>query len=136
MKLVLAFTALLAAAPATTDKAMIQALDDQFAARANAGDAAAVSAMYTADAMLLAPNAPRMEGRASIQQHWAKMLPAVTDVKLTADEVRRLGPDAIEEIGRYAMRTKATPAQQFQGNYVVIWLKEGGAWKLNTDIGN
>lgn len=124
------------AATAASDKAMIQALDDQFGARANAGDAAGVGAMYSERGVILPPNMPRIDGRAAIQRYWAQAIPAVTEVKLTADQVRRLAPDMIEEIGHYAMRSKAAPAVTLQGKYVVIWRREGGSWKLGTDIWN
>ena len=127
---------LLAASSNADDKAMIQRLDDQFGARAKAGDAAGIAALYAPDAVLLPPEAPMIEGHDRIRDFWAKAGTAVTDVKLTAVRVRRLGPDTVEEIGTYAERTKATPSRALQGKYLVIWRKVAGEWKLQRDMWN
>ncbi len=49
-------------------RAAIEAANKQFIEAFNKGDAAAVAAMYSADARLLPPNSPMGEGRQAVQQ--------------------------------------------------------------------
>ena len=67
--------ALLAAAlfatPALADEAAdIKAQNAAFEEAFNAGDSAAVAALYTEDAIALPPGGPMVEGRAAIQEMW------------------------------------------------------------------
>ena len=118
------------------DKASAQAGEDIFAARANAGDAAGIAKLYTSDAVVMPPGAPRAEGRPAIERYWAEVVKGVTDVKLTTLDVRTLGPGAAQETGAFSMKTRTTPPQTLSGKFVIIWRRSGGNWKLATDIWN
>ena len=118
------------------DKAAAQAGEDTFAARANAGDAGGIAKLYTSDAIVMPPGAPRAEGRPGIERYWAEVVKGVTDVKLTTVDVRTMGPDAAQETGVFAMKTRTTPPQTLSGKFVIIWRRSGGDWKLATDIWN
>jgi uncharacterized protein (TIGR02246 family) len=117
-------------------KAMIQQLDDQWAAAFNAANAAAVAAMYTADAYVLPAGAPMVKGREAIEAFWKDQIPNLQDVKCTALDVKPLGGSAAREVGSCSFMTKATPPQQATIKYAVVWQKEGGKWKLLQDIWN
>jgi uncharacterized protein (TIGR02246 family) len=135
--IVIGMAMLMAAAAAQAgDAATVQALEDRFAAAANAGDAAAIGALYDADATALPPAMSALTGRAAIQGFWAQAAAGVTDVRLHTVSARRLGADAIEEIGTYAMQPKAAGAAALHGNYVVVWRRGSDGWKLATDIWN
>jgi uncharacterized protein (TIGR02246 family) len=128
---------MLACAPASADeKSDIQGLNDRFAASFNAGDLAAVADHYAEDAVALPSGAPMQRGRAAIKAYWTAAAGQVGDFKLTTLEVKPLGADALQEIGTFSLKTKATPPQTMDGKYVVIWRKVGGNWKLATDIWN
>ena len=118
------------------DKAAIQALDDKFAAAFNAGDAAAVAAMYTEDAHLLPPGMEMMQGRDSIQKFWQGGMEHLSDPKLTAVDVELLGDSAVREIGTFTAKTKGDQPQEVSGKYVQIWEKAGDEWKIAIDIYN
>ena len=118
------------------DKAAAQAAEDIFAARVNAGDAAGIAKLYTSDAVVMPPGAPRVEGRAGIQRYWAEVVKGVTDFKLTTIDVRTMGPNAAQETGAFSMKTRTTPPQTLSGKFVIIWQRSGGDWKLATDIWN
>jgi uncharacterized protein (TIGR02246 family) len=118
------------------DKATIQALDDQFDAAVRAGDAAALSMLYAEDATLMPAGAPRMDGRSAIKAYWGAGMAQIGDAALTADDVKLLGPDYVREVGHYALKTKGPPSMTISGKYIVIWKREGGTWKLWTDIWN
>ncbi|MCP8941097.1 DUF4440 domain-containing protein [Alsobacter sp. SYSU M60028] len=126
-----------ACVPALADeKADVQALNDKFAAEFNAGNFAAVAGHYAQDAVALPPGAPLQREPKAIQEFWTAAGAQVSDLKLTAQDVKALGPDALQEIGSFSLRTKGAQPQSVQGKYVVIWRKEGGNWKLATDIWN
>lgn len=118
------------------DRASIQSLNDKFAAAFNSGDFAAVASHYTEDAYLLPPGAEMTTGRTAIQAFWKAASEGVSDLKLTAEDVKPLGTDAAREIGSFTLKTKGQQPQQVAGKYVVVWQKVGNEWKLATDIWN
>src|SRR5829696_7497543 len=118
------------------DKAMFQQLDDKWAEAFNAGDAAAVAAMYTEDAHMLPPGMEMMQGRDSIQKVFQGDMAQLSDIKLTAVDVEMLGDSAVREIGTFTAKTKGDQPQEVSGKYVQIWEKAGDEWKLATDIYN
>ena len=64
------------------------------------------------------------------------MAEQVTDPKVTALDVKQLGPSAAREIGTYVMKTKAPTPKEISGKYLVVWEKVGSEWKLAVDIWN
>ena len=118
------------------DMATIQRLSDQFAKAFNAGDAAAVAALYTDDAVILPPDGEIMKGRSAIQAFWKGATEHLGDGKLTTVDVKPLGNEAAREIGTFTFQTKGAQPQEVIGKYVVIWERIGGDWKLATDIWN
>ena len=42
----------------------------------------------------------------------------------------------MREIGTCTFKTKSQPPQEGALKYAVVWQKEGGQWKLLTDIWN
>ena len=118
------------------DKSAIQQLDDRFSAAFNAGDAAAVAAMYTEDADILPPGMEAMQGRDAVQTFWQGASEQLTDLKLTATDVKPLGESAAREIGAATAKTKGENPQDVTIKYVVIWEKVDDEWKIATDIWN
>jgi uncharacterized protein (TIGR02246 family) len=119
-------------------RAAIEAANKQFITAFNRGDAAAVAAMYTADARLLPPNSPMGEGRQAVQQFWQGAYRAgVKMVSLETLHVESQGSFAYE-VGRYTLTspTAGGGTTTDTGKYVVVWEREGGKWKLTTDIWN
>ena len=115
------------------DKATIQALDDQFSAAANRGDATAVTSFYAPDATVLPPDNSVVTG-AGIHTLFAGMVGGITNLKLAATDVKRLSPDYIREIGVVSFTTKGDKAANVSASYVVVWRRVDGGWKLWTDI--
>ncbi|MBV8446371.1 MAG: nuclear transport factor 2 family protein [Hyphomicrobiales bacterium] len=137
LKLAIITSLLAFGAPAfAQDSAHIQMLNDQFAAAFNKGDAAAIGAMYTEEAVVLPAGSPLVRGREAIQNFWKKGSEQLEGMRLTTIDVQPLGNDAAREIGTFVLKTKGQSPQQVDGKYVVIWQKEGGNWKLSTDIWN
>ncbi|MBV8964405.1 MAG: SgcJ/EcaC family oxidoreductase [Hyphomicrobiales bacterium] len=118
------------------DSAQIQVLNDKFSDAFNRGDAAAIGAMYMEDAVVLPAGAPLVRGREAIQAFWKKGAEQLDGMRLTTIDIQPLGDGAAREIGTFVLKTKGQTPQQIDGKYVVVWQKEGGDWKLSTDIWN
>lgn len=117
----------------------IAALSETFEAAFNSGDAAGVAQHYTQDAVLLAPDTPRIEGREGIRGLWQGFIDAgATDLDLvTVDVVER--DDIANELGMFTLSAPDGNGgmTELSGKYIVVWKKDGdGAWKLHWDIWN
>src|SRR5260221_12957765 len=74
------------------------------------GDFSALDKVYTANARILPPGAPMVEGRENIKDFWRQAAAAmhVTAIKLHTVEVEHLG-DTLCEIGRAELMTEGNP---------------------------
>jgi len=123
---------------ASSDVAAIHRADSAFAAAANAGDAAAVAAVYLQNAHLLPPNAEPIAGRDGIQKFWSGLLDAY-QVKITidSDEVEGRG-DLAYTRGHYTL--EATPKAKGQafreeGKFVEVLRRQpDGSWGYAVDM--
>jgi len=96
-------------------RADIEKANQAFAAAFAKGDAAAIAAMYSADAQVFPPNSDAIKGAAAIQKVWQGAM--------------------AHEVGNYTMLA-ADGKEIDRGKYLVIWKREGNAWKLHRDIWN
>jgi uncharacterized protein (TIGR02246 family) len=104
----------------------------------NSGDTAGVAACYTENAKILPPGAPMMSGREAIQSVWqGAMGMGVKNIRLETVELEENGDTAVE-IGNGILTIQPNGGDEFTDNvkYVVVWKKEDGAWRLDTDIWN
>lgn len=112
---------------------------ETFEAAFNSGDAAAVAQHYSEEAVLLAPDTPRIDGREDIQALWQAYIDAgVKNLDLVTTDLVDLGNIA-NEIGTYTLSAPdgngGTAA--LSGKYVIVWKRdEGGNWNLHWDIWN
>lgn len=114
--------------------ALIQAQNDKLAAAFDKGDAAAVRAMYGADAAVLPDQGDMVRGKA-LTAFWRAVVRRIGDFKRETLAVKPLGPGFAQEIGRFSFR-KRRDRIETSGKYVVVWQQEGGDWKRITDIWN
>lgn len=115
--------------------AMMQAADAEFVAAFDAGDAGALAALYTADGMLLPPNADFVSGTEAIGGFWQAVMDAgVASAELRVEEAQGLG-DTAWEVGHYALFDSSGTALD-EGKYIVIWKRTEAGWKLHRDIWN
>ena len=112
---------------------------EAFEAAFNAGDSAALAALYTADAAVLAPNLARIDGRAGIQDLWQNFFDAgITDIDLTTDELA-VQEGWASEVGRFTLKAPDGEGgtATLAGKYIVLWQLGGdGVWRLHRDIWN
>jgi uncharacterized protein (TIGR02246 family) len=123
-------------APASAQKAEIEAANAKWIEFFNKGDFAGVASLYTTDATAFPPGSAMVQGAAAIGTMWKGMAEQVGDPKLITLDVKPLGPSAAREIGTFSLSTKGPKPQEVTGKYVVVWEKIGNDWKLATDIWN
>jgi ketosteroid isomerase-like protein len=116
-------------------RAEIEAANRAFEAAIAKGDSKAASALYTASGQVLAPGMDLVSGPEAIMELWQANIDAgVKKIRLETLEAEGAG-DAAHEVGRFEL-LDAEGKTIDRGNYVVIWKKEGGRFKLHRDIFN
>jgi len=121
-------------------RSRIEETNAEFSAVASRGDAAAIAALYTDDAVVLAPNAEMVRGKQAIKGLFDGMIqqmgaPQLTLRTIQVDEVG----DMANEIGEYTLKFQPAGGEPVTdiGKYVVIWKRQGDdSWKLHIDIWN
>lgn len=100
----------------------------------NAGDAAALAALYTPDATVMAPGAAAASGRAAIEALFKADVAKGAKNTLTTNEVFGGGDYAIEVGGWVA--NAADGSHLDHGSYVTVYKKVDGSWKIYRDTWN
>ena len=106
-----------------TSREAIEAIGREFADGINGKDAAAVGKLYTEDASLFPPGAPRQDGREAVIGYWQAAIDlGLSDVVLTTVEVDDFGSTALE-VGRVTASLPAGEGQSrgLTGKFIVIW---------------
>jgi len=122
--------------PSLAQKAAIERVNAQWMEFFNKGDFVGVASLYTDEAVALPPGSAMVKGKAAIGAMWKGLAQQVTDPKVTAIDVKRLGPSAAREIGTFSLKTKEPTPKEVTGKYVVVWERVRGRWKLAADIWN
>ncbi len=109
---------------------MIKNTNLKFAEIFQRGDAAAVAALYTADARLLPPGAPMMSGTEAIRAFWqgAMNLGIKAATLETIDVESSGGGDLATEIGKFTLSMEKPGGERVEqtGKYVVLWKNDAG----------
>ncbi len=123
----------------TTARETIEAMIKTLLESLNSGDAAGVAAHYTDDAVLLPPDAARVDGRERIQGAWQRFIDAdYRDVTMTTQEVDVFG-DVANEVGTISATAPGKDGDRGQmvGKYVAVWKRgRDDTWSLHRDIWN
>ncbi len=144
---VLAALAVIAAASATSPSLVAQAASDsaalrelarQFSAAYVRGDAEAMTALYTPDAVLFPERSAAITGREAIRRYWT--LPPgrrITRHILTPTQIIVDGRHAYDH-GTYEITGErdGKSTGTFSGKYVVVWRREGVTWRMHLDMWN
>jgi uncharacterized protein (TIGR02246 family) len=116
----------------------IQAVNQQFKDAFKRGNAAGVAACYTHNAQLLPPGAPLLAGQTAIAEFWqGAMNLGIKEASLETKQIEERG-NLATELGQYTLTIQPVEGERLTevGKYVVVWLNEGGTWKLHFDIWN
>ena len=123
------------------DEAAIRAVDAEWARASSAGDAQALVALYAADATVLPPKQPALQGAAA-KQYWIDATNSFSGpTELTTTAVDGRGDMAIA-VGTYRStltpkKAGAKPLPTDEGKYLEVLKKQAdGSWKIVYDIWN
>jgi uncharacterized protein (TIGR02246 family) len=126
-------TAQAPAAGTSSIDAAIKAVADAYTKATLAGDAKAIAALYTEDAVEMPPNQPSVKGRAAIQEYYEKQFAGtkITQLSLIHLETHGVG-DRGYDVGTYQQHVAPSSGAGVDdtGKYVVILKRTGGAWKV------
>ena len=99
-------------------------------------DFGAIERVYTAGARILPPGAEMLTGLDHIRHFWEQAVSSLSIQSLTLSTLdMKISGDTATEIGRAEMHTNQ-PTSPTVMKYVVIWKRDGGAWKWDVDIWN
>jgi len=124
----------LAQAGAGDLRAQIGKMDHAWQKAYNAGDAAAVAALYTPDAKVMAPGAEPASGTAAIKAMFAADIAQGAKNTLTTGDVVGFGDFALATGGYVA--TAADGKHLDHGPYMTLYKKVDGGWKIYRDTWN
>ena len=125
---------------ARDDEAEIRALDAAWGKAATAKDLDAVVDFYAPDGSLVWPGAPAAHGTAAIRACWQAMIATTPGLALRFDAERIVvSGDATlaSDFGKvsFGHEVDGKPVTEV-GKYVVVWRREGDAWKVLYDSYN
>ena len=99
------------------------------------GDAVAVGAHYTEDAVSLPPHSQAVVGREAIIRFWSNAIKSGEGwLNIQSKEVERTGDTAFEIGETELIGTDKSVTDRF--NYMVIWKKKGDRWLIYREIWN
>lgn len=120
-------------------RAAIEAANTKFSEAFARGDAEALAALYTPDAIVFPPDSEMIRGNGAIGEFWkAQRDGGVTSAALTTTDVGRSG-DVAYEAGNVSLTIQSAGAEPTtaMAKYVVVWTRQAdGSWKLHRDIWN
>lgn len=126
---------------AATADAGVAKIAEAYVKATLAGDAKAIAALYTDDAIEMPPNQPALKGRAAIEQHYVKLFGDAT-MKLTTftlDHIETWSSGTTGfDVGTYqqTVTLKDGKAVKESGKYTVILKRSGPDWKVAYAIYN
>lgn len=119
----------------------ILAKDQAFADAMVAGEVEPLVLQYTADAALMPPNSPKVEGSQAIREAFAEWFQqgSPTAMSLNNEEITvAAAGDYAYAVGTFTMSGSAPDGSEWsdEGKYVVVWQNVEGDWKMAADIWN
>ena len=117
-------------------EAAIRAGTEAWSAAWNAGDAAALTALYADDAMVMAAGAEPASGAAAILQHYEAALAAMPGSQNASKTLEvMVADDWAVELGSFVANA-ADGSHVDHGRYTAVWKKVDGKWMLYRDMWN
>jgi uncharacterized protein (TIGR02246 family) len=115
-------------------RAQIEKVDKAWEKANNAGDAAALTALYTKDAVVMPPGADPVSGTKAIQAMFTADVAQGAQMALTQKGVTGFGDYALET-GSFVATSKDGKHLD-HGSFMTFLKKEGGGWKIYRDTWN
>jgi uncharacterized protein (TIGR02246 family) len=122
----------------TKDERAIRALSDQWQRDAAAKNIDAISALFAPDAVVMMSHSPLVTGTTAIRASWSDLVntPGLV-LHWTPTKIEVASPTVATEYGTYT-DSYDTPEGKVNdaGNYVTIWHKINGKWRVALDAPN
>jgi uncharacterized protein (TIGR02246 family) len=115
-------------------RAEAEKMDQAWQKAYNAGDAAALTALYTKDAKVMAPGAEAASGTKAIQALFEADVAQKVKNTLTLEDVVGFGDYALET-GKF-VATSADGKHVDHGSFMTLLKKVDGGWKIHRDTWN
>lgn len=120
--------------------AAVRAVADTYVKAVLAGDAKAVAALYTEDAVEMPPHQSMVKGRSAIQQYYEKQFAMGRPAAFTIThlETQSTGTHA-HDVGTYRQTMKGADASQSvedTGKFIVLLRRSGSDWRVAYAIYN
>ena len=112
----------------------IQKENDQISAAIISGSFDEISDRYTDDAVIIPPNAEPMVGREAVSLMWQSIQNMGVTMQFKTSSAELYGNVAVEQ-GKYELFAGKDILIDY-GDYIVIWEKTDGKWKIKKDIWN
>lgn len=116
------------------DKTAADQLTAAWVKAVDAGDAAAVAALYTEDAQSLPPGGPAITGRKAIETYWREDLGSGAIVTRLTPRDSVAQADLLHVNGTYEVAAKGSAAPLAAGQYQQLWKRVDGDWKVHDEI--
>jgi uncharacterized protein (TIGR02246 family) len=141
-RMALAAFAIAAVAPTaraqTRDERAIRAASDQWQRDVAAQNVDAIVALHAPDAVVMMSHAPLVKGSAAIRDAWGQMVktPGLA-LQWTPTRIEVASPTVATEYGTYTESYDSPDGKMSDaGNYVTIWHKINGKWRVALDAPN
>ncbi len=110
----------------------LASVPQKYDAAYNKGDASAVAAVFTKDAVLAAPRGPNLRGTEELQAFYANAFRAGFSSDLLKVQTERVIGDMAWAVGQWsAMRPGANhTTRPRQGNWGAVFVRDGDTWKI------
>jgi len=122
------------------DESAIQHIQDAWYKAYNAGDGAAVAALYADDAVVMAPNVPAARGMAAIRDYYSKTASEFQASGLTAAEGAKsdigISGDLAWQGYTYTVTDKSGATVDAGKSLTLFQRKNGGNWLIIRDTWN
>lgn len=133
-----------AGAATTFDKsaevAAILAQDGRWERGVSSGNVDSVMAVYADDAISMSDGMPAAKGKAAVRESYANFLKAKPrDVKLTSSDANFSDDGTVAyEHGSFAGTLDGPDGKPMKmaGDYIAVWKRFGGEWKIVEEISN
>jgi ketosteroid isomerase-like protein len=97
----------------------------------NAGNSAAVAALYAPDAQLVLTGSAPIRGRAAIRAEIDQLEQSGVKVSIDTAQSEQVG-DLAYFYGAYSVSSKQAVVER--GTYLEIWRRHGGQWHIEFDV--
>lgn len=122
--------------PQPRTEAAIQAENLRWADAFARGDYEAIGRLYTADGALMPPGGDRVKGGRAITAYFVKEYAGTQPGSVSFRNAEFYGNDrSVTEVSDAEVRDHDGKLV-YQGKQILLFLKQGGAWKLHRDMWN